>query len=106
MPGSLVDGPNPTPATVSTLRQRVLLPAIGQMKPNGINGNIETIELELGANGKVNIAFDDSATTAATATTATKNFGASSFAYAARLDPEEYQYARKKLKKALLEHYR
>jgi hypothetical protein len=79
---------------------------MGQMKPQGSNGNIETIELELGPNGKVDIAFDDTTTTAAIATTATKGSGASSFAYTARLDPEEYQYARKKLKKALLEHYR
>ena len=100
-----MDSPNSIPTTVSTLRERVLLPAIGQMKPNRSNGNIETIELELGSNGKVDIAFDDTTTTAATATTATKNSGSSSFTYAAR-HPEEYRYARKKLKKALLEHYR
>jgi hypothetical protein len=87
---------------VPTLRQRIVLPTIGHVKSNGSNRNIEAIELELGPNGKVNIDFDDSTTAA----TATKNSGASSFAYTTRLNPEEYQYARKKLKKASLEHYR
>jgi hypothetical protein len=38
--------------------------------------------------------------------TAAKNSGTPTFAYRARLDPEEYKYARKKLKRAVQEHYR
>jgi hypothetical protein len=78
---------------------------MGRIKPNGGNRDIETIELEFSPNGKVNFAPDDT-TTATTAATTTKNSCASSATYAACLDPQEYQHARKKLKKALLEHYR
>jgi hypothetical protein len=38
--------------------------------------------------------------------TAIRNPDAQGFTNAERLDPEEYQHAKKKLKRALLEHYR
>jgi hypothetical protein len=100
LPGSFAPSvPDPIPAT---LKQRVLVPTIGQVKPDDRNRDIEATGVQLGPGGKEISDFDDSSPTV----TVTRNSDAPCFTYRARLDPEEYRCARKQLKKAVLEHYR
>lgn len=94
------------PATVAALRLGLLAPTIGKVKLGVSNRDTAVSEIELSPKAIVEeneIRQVDSETATVTAA---KNSGTPTFAYRARLDPEEYKYARKKLKRAVQEHYR
>jgi hypothetical protein len=90
------------PSSGPMLRQHVFVPDTNQFKSNESQRTIDAINLRLGPAGKKILDLNNSATIMAT----TKNHDSLTSTYPARLDPEEYRYARKKLKGALLEHYR
>lgn len=113
LPGSLpLTAVNPIPTTVSTLRQRVLVPAIAKIEADGSNGRSRAAAAEPGPSngkGREHMDFNNHQTRhtdSQAAATATGVSDAPTFTHAARLDPEEYQHAKKKLKRAVLENYR
>lgn len=99
LPGSLAFGSlDSKHSGTPTQKQRILVSTKGQFKPN-CNKDIEA---QLGPNGEGISDFEDSSRTVVPS----RSSDTSGFTCSTRLDPEEYQYARKQLKKAVLEHYR
>jgi len=77
------------------------MPTIPRAKLNR-DVDIEAMEHQFRPNGKENIDSDGSMTLMASTS---KNSAVTSYT-STHLDPDEYQYAKRKLKKAVLEHYR
>jgi hypothetical protein len=82
------------------VRQRILLPAVAKGKHHDVELSRSS------AKGKDHTDFDDETRHTDSHATATMDSDAQGLTYPERLDPEEYQHAKKKLKRALLEHYR
>jgi hypothetical protein len=88
------------------------MPTVAKGKPDNNDRGGEATEVELSqssAKGRDHTDFDDEETQHTDShgtATATKVSEAQGLANLAPLDPEEYQHAKKKLKRALLEHYR
>jgi len=82
------------------------------MKPEDDNRDSEATEVELSPSsgkGKDHTDFDDDETQqidSHTTATAANISDAPGFTHHEHLDPEDYQNAKKKLKRAVLEHYR
>jgi hypothetical protein len=98
--------PASLPALASRRSERVPAPAIGKARASSkhTDSQVTEVEIDLGegsSSGRTKHSGDFEGAKNYRISTTSKNIDVGP-----KLDPEEYQNARKKLKKAVLEHYR
>jgi hypothetical protein len=102
---------HPNPASASTIRYRVQVPTLNKVKLSENNRDSEGTEVGIGlSDGKMKerVGFDEHENNSdpnVTADTSKNSEAPLGLTQPTRLDPDEYHHARKKLRRALLEHY-